>query len=78
MLNGENGIKLQTWVNGTIPVIATPGNHEYLNDSQRKRVWKNKNGKDIKIEIEEYTQQAPGVYKLTIEDCQKLINEIKN
>ena len=52
------------WVNGTIPVIATPGNHEYLNDSQRKRIWKNKNDKEIKIEIEEYTQQAPGVHKL--------------
>ena len=59
------------WVNGTIPVIATPGNHEYLNDSQRKRIWKNKNGKEIKIEIEEHTQQAPGVYKLTIEDADK-------
>jgi hypothetical protein len=42
-----------------------------LNDSQRKRIWKNKNGKEIKIEIEEYTQQAPGVYKLTIEDADK-------
>ena len=59
------------WVNGTIPVIATPGNHEYLNDSQRKRIWKTKNGNDIKIEVEEYTQQAPGIFKLIIEDANK-------
>ena len=28
------------WVNGTIPVIATPGNHEYQSDSDAKRIWK--------------------------------------
>ena len=56
------------WVNGTIPVIATPGNHEYLDDSQRKRIWKNKKGIELKIEVEEYTLHAPGIFKLIIED----------
>ena len=26
------------WVNGTIPVIATPGNHEYQSGSDAKRI----------------------------------------
>ena len=56
------------WVNGTIPVIATPGNHEYLDDSQRKRIWKTKKEKEVKIKIDEYTLHAPGIFKLTVED----------
>ena len=56
------------WVNGTIPVIATPGNHEYLDDSQRKRVWRTKGGKEVKVEVDEYIMYAPGVFKITIED----------
>ena len=56
------------WVNGTIPVIATPGNHEYLDDSQRKRIWTTKGGKEVKIDVDEYTLHAPGVFKLIIED----------
>ena len=60
------------WVNGTIPVIATPGNHEYLDDSERKRIWKTKNGIDINIEIDSYTLHAPGVFKIVIEDDNEL------
>ena len=56
------------WVNGTIPVIATPGNHEYLDDSQRKRIWTTKGGKEVKIDVDEYSLHAPGVFKLLIED----------
>jgi 3',5'-cyclic AMP phosphodiesterase CpdA len=40
------------WVNGTIPVIATPGNHEYdrINPGSRaERYWKTKNGNDIEV-----------------------------
>tara|TARA_B100000927_G_scaffold278228_1_gene260697 strand:- start:3345 stop:4901 length:1557 start_codon:yes stop_codon:yes gene_type:complete len=56
------------WVNGTIPVIATPGNHEYLDNSQRKRIWKTKKGNEVKIKIDEYMQHAPGVFKIIVED----------
>tara|TARA_B100000963_G_scaffold153496_1_gene133676 strand:+ start:2782 stop:3621 length:840 start_codon:yes stop_codon:yes gene_type:complete len=56
------------WVNGTIPVIATPGNHEYLDDSQRKRIWKNKKGNEVKIDVEEYILHEPGIFRLIIED----------
>lgn len=40
------------WVNGTIPVIATPGNHEYryINGGpEEERYWKKKNGKDVEV-----------------------------
>ena len=56
------------WVNGTIPVIATPGNHEYLNVSEYKRIWKNKSGKDINIDVESYTPDTSGLLKLVIKD----------
>ena len=56
------------WVNGTIPVIATPGNHEYLNVSEYKRIWKNKSGKDINIDVESYAPDSSGLFKLVIKD----------
>ena len=56
------------WVNGTIPVIATPGNHEYLNVSEYKRIWKNKSGKDINIDVESHTPDTSGLLKLVIKD----------
>ena len=40
------------WVNGTIPVIATPGNHEYERINQgpeSERYWQTKAGKTIEI-----------------------------
>ncbi|MDA8663894.1 fibronectin type III domain-containing protein [Porticoccaceae bacterium] len=42
------------WVNGTIPVIATPGNHEYRRIEQgpeSERFWRSKSGDDINVEI---------------------------
>ena len=39
------------WVNGTIPVIATPGNHEYERINQGpdyERFWMTKNGEKIR------------------------------
>ena len=58
------------WVNGTIPVIATPGNHEYLNVSEYKRIWKNKSGKDININVESYAPDSSGLFKLVIKDSE--------
>ncbi len=42
------------WVNGTIPVIATPGNHEYRRVNQgspAERIWRNKDGQELDILI---------------------------
>ena len=58
------------WVNGTIPVIATPGNHEYPSDSQTKRVWVTKEGKTINIDIKSYKNDIPGIMILDIEDSE--------
>ena len=57
------------WVNGTIPVIATPGNHEYdrINQGSRsERYWKTKNGDDIEVDMTDFkpTANATGtIYK---------------
>ena len=43
------------WVNGTIPVIATPGNHEYYRANPgpvTERVWATKDGENIAIDVE--------------------------
>ena len=58
------------WVNGTIPVIATPGNHEYPLDSQTKRIWVTKEGKSINIDIKSYKNDIPGIITLDFEDSQ--------
>ncbi len=49
------------WVNGTIPVIATPGNHEYFNyDKQSKAelFWTNQDGDDIEIVMTSMVEEA--------------------
>ncbi len=43
------------WVNGTIPVIATPGNHEYYRANQgpaAQRYWKSKSGKTLSVDVD--------------------------
>ncbi|MBE2214792.1 MAG: fibronectin type III domain-containing protein [Opitutaceae bacterium] len=43
------------WVNGTIPVVATPGNHEYYRANagpEHERFWRTKDGKDIAVDLE--------------------------
>jgi len=43
------------WVNGTIPVIATPGNHEYYRANQgpeHERLWTSKTGSDIAVDVD--------------------------
>ena len=55
------------WVNGTIPVIATPGNHEYQKDSETKRIWTTKDGRNINIDITSLDNNE-GVLAVSIED----------
>ena len=55
------------WVNGTIPVIATPGNHEYQKDSESKRIWTLKDGRNINIDITSLDNKG-GVLTVNIED----------
>lgn len=43
------------WVNGTVPVIATPGNHEYYRANQGpagERFWTAKDGRAIPVTVE--------------------------
>ena len=39
------------WVNGTIPIIATPGNHEYQYPTNTKRIWTTKNDNHINVDV---------------------------
>ncbi|MEM1141297.1 MAG: fibronectin type III domain-containing protein [Pseudomonadota bacterium] len=43
------------WVNGTIPIIATPGNHEYFRENQgprNERIWTRKDGSSIPVDVQ--------------------------
>ena len=43
------------WVNATIPVIATPGNHEYFADGtgpEAERTWTTKDGRTLDVTVE--------------------------
>ena len=60
------------WVNGTIPVIATPGNHEYLNydDRSKELYWTDKSGNDIEISLvsmSKKTLSLGNVYKVSFQ-----------
>lgn len=55
------------WVNATIPVVPTPGNHEYFNlnpGPAKKRIWNTKDGGNVPVTIErtplENTDGKPG------------------
>ena len=39
------------WVNGTIPIIATPGNHEYRSNSAFLRTWTTKDGREFDVDV---------------------------
>lgn len=60
------------WVNGTVPVIATAGNHEYYRANQgpaNERFWRTKNGKKIAIDAEVIEAKAADgseLYKVTV------------
>ena len=68
------------WVNGTIPVIATPGNHEYHSGSDAKRIWRTKAGKNINIDIISYKNDSPTSFEVQVKDSenQKGIIKITN
>ena len=60
------------WVNGTIPVIATPGNHEYLNydDRSKELYWTDKSGNDIEISLVSMSKKISSlgnVYKVSFQ-----------
>jgi 3',5'-cyclic AMP phosphodiesterase CpdA len=43
------------WVNATVPVIATPGNHEYFRAEQgpaNERFWRNSSGEQVPLDVE--------------------------
>ena len=56
------------WVNGTIPVIATPGNHEYQSGSDAKRIWRTKAGENINIDIISYKNDTPSTFEAVVQD----------
>ena len=56
------------WVNGTIPVIATPGNHEYQSASDAERIWRTKAGKNINIDIISYRNDTPSTFEAEVQD----------
>ncbi len=68
------------WVNGTIPVIATPGNHEYHSGSDAKRIWRTKAGKNINIDIVSYANDSPSTHVVEVKDSddQKGVIKITN
>jgi 3',5'-cyclic AMP phosphodiesterase CpdA len=59
------------WVNGTIPVIATPGNHEYYRANQgpaNERYWNASDGSVIAVDVEVVearNDQGAEVYRVT-------------
>jgi len=59
------------WVNGTVPVIATPGNHEYYRANQGpagERFWTGKDGTQIQVDVELLkadTAAGADLYKVT-------------
>jgi len=60
------------WVNGTIPVIATPGNHEYYRANQgpaSERYWTAKDGTDIAVDVnivEARATDGTELYKVSV------------
>jgi len=57
------------WVNGTIPILATPGNHEYYRANrgpEEERIWRNVNGEKIQViaDITEVKTKNSEIYKI--------------
>ncbi len=50
------------WVNATVPVVATPGNHEYFNDGsgpESERRWKTKAGGELALTVQREAIKDP-------------------
>ena len=54
------------WVNGTIPIIATPGNHEYRSNSAFLRTWTTKDGREIDVDVVAYGEKEPGIFSAVV------------
>jgi 3',5'-cyclic AMP phosphodiesterase CpdA len=58
------------WVNGTIPVVATPGNHEYYRANagpENERLWTARDGRRLLVEVSmvvEGDETAPSGYRV--------------
>lgn len=51
------------WVNGTVPVVPTPGNHEYWNRGagpERERHWTTKAGETLAVTVEWKSERDAG------------------
>ena len=74
------------WVNGTIPVIATPGNHEYFNydkQSNAEFYWTDKGGDDVEILVTSMVEEANDqgkIYKISLlaSDSEKISIEFND
>lgn len=59
------------WVNGTIPVIATPGNHEYYRVNPGpadERLWYTRDGSEIQVDVtirEIQNEQKKPIFRVT-------------
>lgn len=54
MPSGAIGATPPSWVNGTVPVIATPGNREYHRANrgpENERFWTAKDGEAIALDV---------------------------
>ncbi len=50
------------WVNATVPVVATPGNHEHFNDRAgppTERKWTAKDGRTLEVSLAETAERDP-------------------
>ncbi len=74
------------WVNGTIPVIATPGNHEYFNydkQSNAELYWTDQEGDDVEIVVTSVVEEANDqgkTYKISLlaSDSEKISIELND
>jgi PAS domain-containing protein len=56
------------WVNGTVPIIAIPGNHEYYKANQgpkNERFWTAKDGTAIAVDVSTKTLEKDSRYRAT-------------
>lgn len=72
------------WVNATVPIVATPGNHEYFNDGagpEAERRWKTKAGADLAVTVQrEPIKDAAGQtlgYQLTAQTASGAVATVR-
>lgn len=71
------------WVNGTIPVIATPGNHEYRRigaGPRGERIWNTESGAKIEVDMTSFEPTSASTettYKLSFTGPDGLTGELE-